>query len=316
MISSRCNAALLSGWLAATLIALGAPVLADDPVLMELDGRVVTRAAFESRFAAAVRLLAVRQGVDIDSQPAGAIAGLRRQFLDRYTSDLVLLAEARRRGLAIDSAQVDEALAALPTTLRDGADDATRLQLRDIMRDELLLELLREQMIGEIRVPAGDVITMHHDIKDTLATPEQVCVRHIQKETEDEAFALLTRLQSGASFEELAATSSDDRETASAGGDLGCFKRTAGRSRSAFEQAAFDATEGDITGPVQSQFGWHLLLVYEHRLPRAPTLNEAYAEIERELALQQLPGRVQALVDASDLQVHADRLAGGQANEE
>ena len=62
-----------------------------------------------------------------------------------------------------------------------------------------------------------------------------------------------------------------------------------------------------MTGPIESRFGHHLLLVYEHRMPREPTLNEAYAQIERELALEELPQRIQALVEQSGIRLYLDR---------
>ncbi len=49
-----------------------------------------------------------------------------------------------------------------------------------------------------------------------------------------------------------------------------------------------------------------MFIVYEHKMPRAPTLNEAYAQIERELALEQLTQRLQALVSDSGIRVYPD----------
>lgn len=291
---------------------------AEDPVVIELGTTAVTRAELDARFALAVRLLARRQGVALAEQDPGLVEALRQQYLDKRATELVLLEEARRRQLVVSDAQVDAAFGELFQDETDiealiadaGLDpEAGRALLDDVLRAEQTVELLTEHMLREIRVPTGDVITLHHDAKHLLATPEEVCLRHIQVADEDSARALLARIEAGAEFAELAAAHSSDAASASAGGDLGCFERGPAGPRTAFERAAFAADEGEAVGPVESRYGFHVLVVYEHRMPREPTLNEAYAEIERELALEELPERMQALLESSGVRVHADRYA-------
>ena len=178
--------------------------------------------------------------------------------------------------------------------------------LRAIVRDEQTIELLNEAMLKEIPIPPGDVITMHHDVKDSLATPEEFCVRHIQVDSVDAANNIRSKLEQGANFSKLAVQHSTDTASAGAGGDVGCFERNHSTAQSKFEEAVFAAVEGQLVGPVESRLGHHVLVVYEHKTPYTPTLNEAYAEIERELALEQLPERLQALVSGSGIDVRPD----------
>lgn len=288
-----------------------------DPIVIEFDDTAVTRAEVDERFEAAVRLLARRQGISLATQDPALIAQLREQYLDKYATELILLREAERRQLVVSDAQVDTTLGELFATeaeekalLADTsiAEPLRHNMLRQVVRNEKTIELLTEHMLQEIKIPPGDVITLHHDIKDTLATPEEVCVRHIQTASLESANDILGELEQGASFEELAMSRSTDAASAATGGDLGCFERGHSAARSAFEKAAFAAEEGELTGPVESRFGHHILIVYEHRMPRAPTLNEAYKEIERELALEQLPQRIQTLVGNSGIRVYPDRF--------
>ena len=226
----------------------------------------------------------------------------------------MLLEEARRRQLEVSDTQVDQALGELFDSSEDEAEFLGRVSppggspvlLRNLVRDEETVELLTEVILQEIRIPPGDVITLHHDVKDQLATAEEVCVRHIQTESIAAAERVRAALEAGESFATLAATHSTDTATADSGGDLGCFERGPAGYRSEFERAAFLAEEGTVVGPVASRFGQHLLIVYEHRTPRAPTLNEAYAMIERDLALEQLPARLQALISDSGISVYPE----------
>ena len=286
-------------------------------VVIELDDGSITRDALEERFNVALQLLALRQGISLAGQDPAVIANLRQQYLDRYATELVLLREARRRQIELPDAVVDAELAGL---FGNKSGEAAFLEslpmspaqardcLRRIITDEKTIELLTEHMIKDIKIAPGDVITLHHDIKDTLATPEQVCVRHIQTESLAEVNAVMDELRSGAKFGELAKSRSTDNASAAMGGDLGCFERGHGGARSEFERAAFAATEGELTGPVQSHLGFHALIVYEHKMPRAPTLNEAYAQIERELALEKLPQQIQAIVSRSGIRVKVENF--------
>jgi parvulin-like peptidyl-prolyl isomerase len=299
---------------------LGGPAWAagGSDVVIELGDTAVTRAEVDQSFQIAARLLALRQGVSLADQDSSVIEKLRIQYLDKYATELVLLQEAARRQLDVSDEQVDASLgelfadeAAETAMLADTGIAATarREQLRGVVRNEKLVELLTEHMLQEIRIPPGDVITMHHDVKYALATPEEACVRHIQTETVEAAAEILARLKKGEDFAALASARSSDEASAARGGDLGCFERKASATNTAFEKAVFTAREGELVGPVESQFGYHVLVVYERREPREPTLNEAYAQIERELAMEQLPQRIKALLDNSGIRTYPEKFS-------
>lgn len=93
-------------------------------------------------------------------------------------------------------------------------------------------------------------------------TAEQVHARHILVATEDEAKGILDILKQGSStFEELAAASSTDTQTAEKGGDLGWFTR--GTMTPEFEAAAFALAPGQISEPISTTYGYHIIQVEE-----------------------------------------------------
>jgi peptidyl-prolyl cis-trans isomerase C len=100
--------------------------------------------------------------------------------------------------------------------------------------------------------------------------------------TEEEALALANDLHAkilaGASFDELAKANSDDSGNANSGGELGTFEK--GKMVPQFEKAAFAAEVGKVTEPVKSQFGYHLIVVEEHK---SKAFDEVRAQIEKKL---------------------------------
>jgi peptidyl-prolyl cis-trans isomerase D len=94
-------------------------------------------------------------------------------------------------------------------------------------------------------------------------TDEQVWARHILVETEEEANAIYERLQAGEDFAELAGELSQDTGSGAVGGDLGWFGR--GAMVAPFEEAAFSLEVGEISEPVKSDFGYHIIQALGHQ---------------------------------------------------
>ncbi|HUV93677.1 MAG TPA: peptidylprolyl isomerase, partial [Anaerolineae bacterium] len=95
---------------------------------------------------------------------------------------------------------------------------------------------------------------------------DQVHARHILLETLEEAEAALVRLRDGEGFEELAAELSQDTASKDQGGDLGWFPRE--QMVSAFSEAAFALEPGEISGVIESEFGYHIIRVDERETDR------------------------------------------------
>jgi dolichyl-phosphooligosaccharide-protein glycotransferase len=97
-----------------------------------------------------------------------------------------------------------------------------------------------------------------------LKASEQVYAKHILVETEEEANSILSEIETGESFEELALKNSKDAGSAPKGGELGWFKR--GMMVKPFEDAAFALnTPGEISKPIETQFGWHIIKLVDKK---------------------------------------------------
>ncbi len=105
-----------------------------------------------------------------------------------------------------------------------------------------------------------------------LKPKEEVEARHILVDTEDKAKELKKKIDEGADFATLAKENSIDPGTKDDGGMLGYF--STGQMVPDFEQAAFALKKGEVSAPVKSQFGWHLIKVEDRRQKPPPTFDE------------------------------------------
>ncbi len=115
--------------------------------------------------------------------------------------------------------------------------------------------------------------------KDVGRDQEQVWARHILVKTQSEAGIVQDRLDKGEDWSAIAADVSLDTSNKDKGGDLGWFSR--GRMVKEFEDAAFGLEEGNISDPVETQFGWHIIQIIGHKtFPVSETDYQNFKELE------------------------------------
>ena len=144
--------------------------------------------------------------------------------------------------------------------------------------------------------------------RDALeAGPEQACVHHIVVSTREDARRVRDELDAGGEFALIAETESID-ESAAVGGELGCHE--AGTFVAAFEEAIWSAPVGEVVGPVETEYGYHLLLVDSRGVP---SLSEAREQITTEVidaAMAQLVDRLRTVVAEESIEIRVDEEYG------
>ncbi|WP_149587528.1 peptidylprolyl isomerase [Tabrizicola flagellatus] len=116
---------------------------------------------------------------------------------------------------------------------------------------------------------------------------------HILVATEDEAKAIKAELDAGGDFAEIAKSKSTDTGSGANGGDLGWFGL--GMMVKPFEDAVVAAKVGEVAGPVQTDFGWHLILVKETRVAEKPTLDQLRDELATDVENAAINARIEEL---------------------
>ena len=163
---------------------------------------------------------------------------------------------------------------------------ATENEHRSLMAAEAIRNLIATGLTDE-------AVKAAYDEKYAGDPGKEYHAAHILVETEDEAKALIAQLQEGADFATLAKEHSTGPSGPS-GGDLGWFGT--GQMVPEFEEAVVALEPGAFTlVPVQTQFGWHVIILHESRAAEAPTLDDVRGEIESELQTQLVEQRIEEL---------------------
>ncbi len=113
---------------------------------------------------------------------------------------------------------------------------------------------------------------IYEDKIKEMKREEEVQARHILVGSEDEAKKIAEKVTAGEDFAKLAKENSGDAGSKEQGGLLGYFGK--GQMVPQFEKAAFDLKKGEVSKPVQSQFGWHVIKVEDRREKPLPTYDE------------------------------------------
>ncbi len=184
----------------------------------------------------------------------------KRDYLIVYLADVVVLAQAAEQQKLNDRDDVKRRL----------AFDHNRVLMEALLQD-----------VGHAAMSDEALHKVYDEAVKTMANEQEVHARHILVPTEDEAKAVAAELKNGADFATLAKQKSKDPGAAD-GGDLGYF--TKDQMVPEFAAVAFNLDKGQISDPVHTQFGWHIIKVEDKRIKPTPTFDQVRGQIENYVA--------------------------------
>lgn len=152
--------------------------------------------------------------------------------------------------------------------------------------DNLLYKTHKEWALKDMEVSDEELNAAYEANKQNY---DKIRASHILVETEEEAKAVASRLEKGEDFAEVAKEVSMDEGSKVNGGDLGEFNQT--RMVPEFGEAAFALEEGQVSEPVQSQFGWHIIKVTERNVGLEPVREQVKAAALETKYVEYLAGK-------------------------
>lgn len=194
---------------------------------------------------------------------------------------------------------IDRRIVALAAQEKNVADDPAVKRRQEYFNEKALRDFYWVQLMQD-RI-SDETVRAWYDKNIAEAPPEREAnARHILVDTEAQATAIAAEIAAGKSFEDAANEHSRDG-SGEDGGDLGWFSK--GDMVEAFGNAVFSMEPGDISAPVQSQFGWHLIQVIAFREMPKPTFEEAEEEIFRQLAREEGQKLIESLREAAKIEI-------------
>jgi foldase protein PrsA len=217
--------------------------------------------------------------------------------------------EAENLGVKVTDEEVTKRLDQLKKTNFGGSDEKlqaelkklglTEEQAREEIQDKLLQEKIFTKVAGSIKVPETEIETYYKANEEQFTKPREV--RHILVKSKEKADELYKELKAGASFAALAKKFSQDTASAKQGGKLTVSK---GQTVAPFDKIAFSIDEGEISKPVKTQFGWHII---EALAPIEVTkLAEAKTTIEQQLKQQKQSAAMQTWLKQTQAKYEKD----------
>jgi len=257
-------------WVLAAAVLLAAGCGQGDsgkgPVVLKVNDRAYTTADVEKELAAEARRLPPQV------QQLLATKDGQKQFLDRLMRRELLVQEAAKRKID-EQPEVAEQIAAF--------------------RNELMLRTLVQKEIGaKITVEDKDVQEYFQSHADEFSG-DTIRARHILVETEDEAKQVLERVTAKKeAFEDVARSTSRDTFTAPKGGDLDYMGRE--QMVPEFAKAAFALKVGEVSGPVKTPFGYHVIKLVDRKKGQPMPFEQVKDQLKRRLLEQRQGERFQA----------------------
>lgn len=147
-------------------------------------------------------------------------------------------------------------------------------------KENLLKQYAMRKLLSKAKVSENEIEDYYNDNKEMFKQGEQVKAKHILVDDKEKAEEIIEELNNGLDFEE-AAKKYSKCPSKEKGGDLGYF--TKGRMVPEFEEAAFDMKEGEISNPIKTQFGYHIIKVEDKKEESQKTLDEVRGQIEQQL---------------------------------
>lgn len=175
------------------------------------------------------------------------------------------------------------------------------------------IKLSLEEIAKKVKASEEQLLSFYEDEKSRFTTEEERKAQHILVESEQQAKTIVTELEQGEDFAKLAAKYSQDTGSKDKGGDLGFF--TIGVMVPEFETEVFNMQEGQVSAPVKSDFGYHIIKLNKIKAASVKSfetvrdeLIQFYTELEAQKSLYNLTEKLANLAYESSLEEVVEQM--------
>jgi peptidyl-prolyl cis-trans isomerase C len=259
----------------------------------EINGIVITKEQFEKELSIHLDRVS-RQGRQISDDQ---LASMKEDILDGLIERELLYQASQRAGIKIEDMEIDEQLEGIKKRFPSEADYKNALSKMNLTEDEVksqinrglaIRKLIDQQITSKIIITETETKAYYDGNLQMFKQPEQVKASHIlikvdagaaeaqKTEARKKIETVQQKVKDGGDFAELARQYSEG-PSKTRGGDLGYFRR--GQMVKPFEEAAFAMKTNEVSGIVETRFGYHIIKVYDKK----PEQTLTYADVKDKL---------------------------------
>jgi parvulin-like peptidyl-prolyl isomerase len=252
---------------AVTLVAAGCGGADEVPAdsVAVVDGTSITQASLDDLLARAKKSYTAQKR-SFPKAGTSEYQSLQTQAVAYLVQRQEYATEADKLGVQVTDAQIDKKIAEVKKQYFSGNQKKfekglaeqgyTEASLRDDIRSQLQTEGIYKKITTDVKVTDADVKAYYEKNKANYSVPESRSVRHILVKTKAEADKIHAQLAAGADFATLAKANSIDPGSKNLGGKLTV---TRGQTVAPFDKAAFSLKTNELSQPVKTQFGYHII---------------------------------------------------------
>ena len=174
------------------------------------------------------------------------------------------------------------------------------------VKEQLLMEYAISKCVESVRLTEEEVRAYYDSHKEEMIEDETVNASHILVDSEEKASEILAAINAGEITFEDAARENSSCPSSQQGGNLGDFGR--GQMVPEFDTACFEMEEGEVRGPVKTQFGYHLIRLNKKNAAEALSYNDVRAQLYEQLTREKQQAAYQSKVNQLKIMYPVDRV--------
>ena len=272
--------------------------------IADVDGTEISKADFDRSLAQAKRGYQSRQA-PFPKPGSPEYEQLKNQAVAYLVQRAEFEKEADDLNIEITDKQVQDRLASIKKQYFENNEKKyqaqlkksglTEEQVREDVRAQILSEELFKKVTADVKITDAEIAKFYKEHPDQYQVPEQRAIAHILVKKKALADQLYTEIQGGANFGALAKKYSQDPGSKNSGGKMTISR---GQTVAPFDQTAFLMKNGQVSHPVKTEFGYHVIKALSAvKAAKTTPLNDVKASIKTQLAQQKKNEQMTKWVD-------------------
>jgi foldase protein PrsA len=259
--------------------------ISKDEAIAKVNGEFISKAKFEKSLAQIKTQYEQQYNLDFsEGQAAQMLPTIKEKLLDQMIQERVLMQKALEEGIEFTEDEVAERLSEVKAQYKSEENFKKQLKeagvslsdVKDNIKKNLLVKRLGEKLTGDIKIDEKELKEYFENNKKQFVQAEKINASHILVKDKEKANNIKAKLDSGSDFAKLAAEYSTG-PSAKKGGELGYFSK--GQMVPEFEKVAFDLKVGEISDPVKTQYGYHIVKIADKKEASEPKFAEIKGKI-------------------------------------